>query len=241
LEDKHDCKLTTDCTVGFCREDHRAEHITSYEIQYRLNVNHCTDRQSAIVKTTLQICKLLEPLFRLDSRIRDEPQDEVQQDLIMIVGAAAELATLMRKSGKTVLYQFGKFYKDMVADRKTMEVLNLKQLKEEHDKSDGADQVLIRMVCGDSLVAYRKGGGVMAERILEKEEKEQDTSVAPELRHMPRNQYRGRLITAQDGYRAKFLAKAQVLGRLEQIGSEKKATDLLDAIHLLHTEGCRQQ
>jgi hypothetical protein len=239
--DKYVCKSMTDCALGFCREEHRAEHITSYEIQYRLNVNHCKERQTAIVEMTLQICKLLHPLFQLDSRIQHKPQDEVQQDLIMIVGAAAELATLMRRSGKTVLYQFGKFYKDMVADRKTMEVLNFKQLKEEHDKSDGADQVLIRMVCSDSLVACRKGGGVMAERILEKEEKEQDMSVAPELRHMPRNQYRGRIITAQDGYRAKFLAKAQVLGRLEQIGSENNAKDLTDAIHALYTGGCRQQ
>jgi hypothetical protein len=97
------------------------------------------------------------------------------------------------------------------------------------------------MACGDMLYAFRKGGGVMAERILEREEKEQDMSVAPELRHMPRNQYRGRLITAQDGYRAKFVAKAQVVGRLQQIGSEDKAKDLMDAIQVLREGGCRPQ
>ena len=81
----------------------------------------------------------------------------------------------------------------------------------------------------------------MAERMLEKEEQEQDTSVAPELRHLPRNHYRGRLITARDGYRSKFLAKAQVFGRLEQLGSEDKATDLKEAIQLLRDEGCTPQ
>jgi hypothetical protein len=230
----------TDCSVGFYREEHRAEHITSYEIQYRVGLNESAERKLANLKTSLQIWMLLEPLYRLDSRNR-KPSDELQQVLITIVATAARLATLMRKSGKTVLYQFNQVFKDQVADRKTMEVLNFEQLKEEHDKGDGADQVLIRMACGDMLYAFRKGGGVMAERILEREEKEQDMSVAPELRHMPRNQYRGRLITAQDGYRAKFVAKAQVVGRLQQIGSEDKAKDLMDAIQVLREGGCRPQ
>jgi hypothetical protein len=229
-----------DCSVGFYREEHRAEHITSYEIQYRVDLNESAERKVANLKTSLQIWMLLEPLYLLDSRNRS-PTEGLQQALITIVATAARLATLMRKSGKTVLYSFSQVYKDQVADRKTMEVLNFEQLKEEHDKGDGADQVLIRMVCGDELYAFRKGGGVMAERILEREEKEQDMSVAPELRHMPRNQYRGRLITAQDGYRAKFVAKAQVLGRLEQIGSEQKAKDLMDAIRVLREGGCRTQ
>jgi len=230
----------TDCKVGFYREERRAEHMTSYEIQYRVDLNETEERKVAILKTALQIWMLLEPLFRLDSRNNDSDKihDELRQSLIMIVAKAARLATLMRKSGKTVLYQFGRVFKDQMADRRTMEVFNIEQLKEEHEKGDGADQVLTRMICGDSLYAFRKGGGVMAERILEREEKEQDMSVAPELRHMPRNEYRGRLITAQDGYRAKFLAKAQVVGQLEQIGSEKKATDLMEAIHCLQDGGC---
>jgi hypothetical protein len=219
----------TDCSVGFYREEHRAEHITSYEIQYRVDLNESAERKMANLETSLQIWMLLEPLYQLDSRNRT-PYEQLQQVLITIVATAARLATLMRKSGKTVLYSFSQVYKDQVADRKTMEVLNFEQLKEEHDKGDGADQVLIRMVCGDELYAFRKGGGVMAERILEREEKEQDVSVAPELRHMPR-----------DGYRAKFVAKAQVLGRLEQIGSEQKAKDLMDAIRVLREGGCRTQ
>jgi hypothetical protein len=227
--------------IGFYREERRAEHIISYQIQYRVDLNDIEERKIANLKTALQIWMLLEPLFRLDSRNKDQINNELQQALIMIVAKAAQLATLMKKSGKTVLYQFCKVFKDEVADCTRMDVLNFGQLKEEHDKGDGGDYVLIRMVCGDSLYAFRKGGGVMAERILETEEQEQDMGVAPELRHMPRNQYRGRLITAQDGYRAKFLAKSQVVGRLEQTGSQTEMKDLMQAIYCLQEGGCTLQ
>lgn len=232
----------TDCAAGFCREEHRAEHITSYELHYRVDLNECYERKVVTLKTALQIWMLLDPLFRLDSRSKDlRSVNELQQDLITIVATAARLATLMRKSGKTVLYQFGSVFKEEPLNRKTMDVLNIEQLKAEREESERAEQALIRMVCGDPLLAFRKGGGVMAERILEREEKEQDMSVAPELRHMPRNQYRGRLITAQDGYRAKFLAKAQVVGRLQQIGSENEAKGLMEAMHALKEGGCMLQ
>lgn len=207
-----------------------------------MDLNECYERKEATLKTALQIWMLLEPLARLDSRSKDVRSDhELQQDLITIVATAAWLATLMRKSGKTVLYQFGNVFKEEPLDRKTMDILNIEQLKAEKGESQEAEQALIRMVCGDSLWAFRKGGGVMAERILEKEEKEQDMSVAPELRYMPRNQYRGRLITAQDGYRAKFLAKAQVVGRLQQIGSQNEAKELMEAIRALQDGGCMLQ
>ncbi|KAI4715741.1 hypothetical protein E4T48_08069 [Aureobasidium sp. EXF-10727] len=226
---------------GFYREQRRAEHIASYELQYRVDLNQTDERKFANLELALQISRLLQPLWDLDRENTEEDFRQFQQEAFMIVKVAAELATLMRKSGVWVLYQFGHVFKDQVADRTTMEVLNFGQMEQEYKASQGADQVLIRMVCGDPLYAFRKGGSVMAERILEKEEKEQDMSVAPELRHLPRNHYRGRLITAQDGYRAKFLAKAQVVGRLEQIGSESTATDLMDAVRLLKDEGCTPQ
>lgn len=232
----------TDCLVGFYREEHRAEHITSYELQYRVDLNECYERKQATLKTALQIWLLLEPLSRLDSRSKDvRSENELQQDLITIVATAARLATLMRKSGKTVLYQFGNVFKEEPFEPKTMNLLNLERLKAEYEESKEAGHIVIRMVCGDPVWAFRKGGGVMAERILEREEKEQDMSVAPELRHMPRNQYRGRLITAQDGYRAKFLAKAQVVGRVQQIGSQEEAKDLMEAIDALQDGGCMLQ
>lgn len=232
----------TDCPSGFYREEHRAEHITSYELQYRMDLNECYERKQATLKTALQIWLLLQPLSRLDSRSKDvRSENELQQDLITIVATAARLATLMRKGGKTVLYQFGNVFKGEPVNPKTMTLLNREQLKAENEQSKEAGQVVIRMVCGDPVWAFRKGGGVMAERILEREEKEQDMSVAPELRHMPRNQYRGRLITAQDGYRAKFLAKAQVVGRLQQIGSQNEARELMEAIHALQDGGCMLQ
>lgn len=231
----------TDCVVGFYREEQRALYITSFELQYREDVNQCEERQSANLKLALQISMLLDPLYHLDPQNDENEFNLLQQRLISIVATAAELATLMKKSGNMVLYQFGHVFKDQVADHKTMEVLNIEQLTEEYNQRKVAGRILIRMVCGDSLYAFRKGGGVMAERTLEKEEQEQDRSVAPELRHLPRNHYRGRLITARDGYRSKFLAKAQVVGRLEQMGSENKTTDLMEAIRLWRDGGCTPQ
>ncbi|KAK6007207.1 hypothetical protein QM012_006215 [Aureobasidium pullulans] len=226
---------------GFYREEQRALYITSFELQYRVDANQCGERHFANLELALQISMLLDPLYHLDPRNVEEEFSLLQQKLISIVEAAAELATLMRRNGNTVLYQFGRIFKDQVADHKTMVVLNLEQLRKEHQEITEACRILIRMECGDSLYAFRKGGGVMAERTLEQEEQEQQTSVAPELRHLPRNHYRGRLITARDGYRSKFLAKAQVVGRLEQLGSETKATGLIEAIRLLREGGCRPQ
>ncbi|KAH0357052.1 hypothetical protein KCU81_g672, partial [Aureobasidium melanogenum] len=226
---------------GFYREEQRALCITSYEIQYRRDVNQSNQRQLANLKLALQISMLLDPLYHLDPQNETREFSLLQSNLISIVATAAKLATLMRRSGNTVLYQFGHVFKDQVADKKTMQVLNFVQLEKQHQEGNGPDRVLIRMVCGDSLYAFRKGGGVMAERTLEKEEQEQATKVAPELRHLPPNHYRGRLITARDGYRSKFLAKAQVVGRLERIGSESKATELTEAIRLLRDGGCTAQ
>ncbi|KAH0361670.1 hypothetical protein KCU65_g8558, partial [Aureobasidium melanogenum] len=226
---------------GFYREEQRALYITSYEIQYRRDVNQSNERQLANLRLALQISMLLDPLYHLDPQNETRELSLLQSKLISIVATAAKLATLMRRSGNTVLYQFGHVFKDQVADKKTMVVLNFDQLQKEHQQGKGPDRVLIRIVCGDSLYAFRKGGGVMAERTLEKEEQEQATNVAPELRHLPRNHYRGRVITARDGYRSKFLAKAQVVGRLEQIGSESKATELTEAIRLVRDGGCTAQ
>ncbi|KAG9580725.1 hypothetical protein KCU84_g13924, partial [Aureobasidium melanogenum] len=226
---------------GFYREEQRALYITFYEIQYREDVNQSTQRQFANLKLALQISMLLDPLYHLDPQNETKEFSLLQSKLISIVATAGKLATLMRRSGNTVLYQFGHVFKDQVADHKTMVVLNFEQLQKEHEEGNGPDRVLIRMVCGDSLYAFRKGGGVMAERTLEEEEQEQVTSVAPELRHLPRNHYRGRLITARDGYRSRFLAKALVVGRLEQLGSESKATELMEAIRVLQDGKCTVQ
>ncbi|KAI5274613.1 hypothetical protein E4T47_02383 [Aureobasidium subglaciale] len=214
---------------GFYRADQRAQYITSYEIQHGVNLNTSSVRKHDVFKMALQIAELLKPLFELRRSTEHDPHGEVVKGLYTIVDRAAELATLMRKSGNTVLYQFGQVFKEQAIDRKTTGVLNMRELEEEFARERRGDLVLIRIVCGDHLLAYRKGGGVMAQRLLEKEGSEQDTSIAPELRHLPRNVYRGRLITADDGYRSKFLAKALVIGRLEQADGSR-AVDLSDAL-----------
>ncbi|KAI5208852.1 hypothetical protein AUEXF2481DRAFT_6446 [Aureobasidium subglaciale EXF-2481] len=214
---------------GFYRAEQRAQYITSYEIQHRVNLNTSSVRKHDVFKMALQIAELLKPLFELRRSTEHDPHGEVVKGLYTIVDRAAELATLMRKSGNTVLYQFGQVFKEQAIERKTTGVLNMRELEEEFARERRGDLVLIRIVCGDHLLAYRKGGGVMAQRLLEKEGSEQDTSIAPELRHLPRNVYRGRVITADDGYRSKFLAKALVIGRLEQADGGR-AVDLLDAL-----------
>ncbi|KAI5209585.1 hypothetical protein E4T39_00834 [Aureobasidium subglaciale] len=222
---------------GFYRAEQRAQCITSYELGHRVNLDTCDERKEAVFKMALQIAEMLKPLFALRRSTEHDLHGKVAEGLHTIVDRAAELATLLRKSGNTVLYQFGQVFKEEAIDRKTTGVLNMRELEEEYSKERRGELVLIRIVCGDHLIAYRKGGGVMAQRLLEKEASEQDTSIAPELRHLARNVYRGRLITADDGYRSKFLAKALVIGRLEQTDGSR-AVDLLEA---LEDEACVPQ
>lgn len=187
-----------------------------------MKINTCTERKQANLKLALQIAEMLQPLLLLD----DEEDEDVQEKferlmraLIKIVTGAAALSTQMKVNGNTVLYYWQPVYKDCPIEPVQMDILNFNEMCKELDKEkkeDDLGEALVKIVCAFQLVAFRKGGGVMAERILEREENGVDYSVAPELRHRPRNEYYGRIITAQDGFRSKYLAKAVVVGRWGQ-------------------------
>jgi hypothetical protein len=226
--------------IGFIRQEQRAHTIASFELTHNVNIDQCLQRKHANLKMTLQITELLRPLVELKYRDQDT-LDDMTEALLEIVTTAAELAALMKRSGTSVLYAFKNVFKWMSISPIDSEVLNKTQMMEaSKNKVYRTMDELVRIVCADKLVAFRKGGGVAAERWLEKNEKEVDWSVAPELRHLPRNVHRNRLITANDGYREKFLVKAVVIGFFGVRGDPRNK-DLPTVLDTVNDGGCAQQ
>ncbi|THW53742.1 hypothetical protein D6D17_02897 [Aureobasidium pullulans] len=222
---------------GFYRAEQRAEYITSYEIHHRMDFNETHERKFATLKLGVQIAEILRPLLDFGPYTEGR-YEQMTQRLISIVSFAADFATLIRKNGNTVLYQFGNTFKGQVIDRSLVDISNIEKMIAEKEVP-GSHEALTRILCAQPFYAYRKGGGVMAERILEREENQVDHSVAPELRHLPRNQVRGRLINARDGYRHKILAKAVIVGHWAE--KDQSGVSLDEAVHTLEQGGCAQQ
>lgn len=186
-------------------------------------------RHKAISRLTLQLERLLRPIRDLDYK-RQEP-DEPERDpaayteaLSNIVGIAGILNAMIRANGDAV-YHFQPVFKDMEFDPSTMHCKNLKEMQNSSPlgrdvddegnqigandpRGDPRDRALVRVVCSLGCSVFRPSGGDLARQILKDEEGRPDYSVAPELRSTTRgNEYKGRIITAEDGFRTKKLAK----------------------------------
>lgn len=75
---------------------------------------------------------------------------------------------------------------------------------------DPTDIALVRVLCSLGCIAHRQGGAELGRRLLAADEGKPDLSLAPEVRsRRPRNEYRGRIIKEDDGYRSKTLAKVR--------------------------------
>ena len=97
--------MPANTAAGFYRAEQRAEYITSYEIHHRMDFNKTHERKFATLKLGVQIAEILRPLLDFGPYTEGR-YEQMTQRLISIVSFAASFATLIRKNGNTVLYQF---------------------------------------------------------------------------------------------------------------------------------------
>lgn len=164
------------CT-GFLRTAQRANYINKSLPGATLPANH----QTATVHLALQLNVLLGALFRSEKDI-ENPSHFTH--LLSIVELATDLHLDMRRQPDVVYYP-QPIFKDEEFDPSRMSCANLRPTQEDcplinydengheipsgNPKGDSSDIALVRVVLFQGLVAYRKGGGALAEEMLERE------------------------------------------------------------------------
>lgn len=207
--------------LGFHRAAERATVIRTAGEDITPDSYGC---QIGITRLTIQLEKLLHPIRELHHNI-DLQCGNYTKGLQAIVAEAVYINQMIRMNGN-VVYFFQPVFKDEEFDPFRMECQNLRAIQStcpmeilDDDNQvipgvdphgDPTDIALVRIVCSNGCVAWRKGGGSYGERLLADEAETPDHSLPPELQGVrPRNEFYGRVITKDDGLRTKVVAKVR--------------------------------
>ena len=222
-------------TLAFYRSMKRAEVIAEFPMVTIDNeqLDHaCTEIQT-------QIEKLLAPLWRSETfSLWDLPLDvrsHFHTHLSKIVKQAASLSRSMRQNGK-VVYSWQDVFKDTEFAPADMEFTNRLETMENnpYEKDQGSrpvlksgqedrPQAIVQIVCFPGLIAYRGGGGPLAEKELEAERATRPPgkrgSFEPNCKRSVRmedhrlRQRSAKEFSSIEGYRSRTLCKSVVVLR----------------------------
>lgn len=207
--------------LGFHRAAERATVIRTSGEDITPESEGC---QIGITRLTIQLEKLLHPIRELHHNVNLQCGN-YGKSLQAIVAEAVYINQIIRMNGN-VVYFFQPVFKDEEFDPSRMECQNLRAIQAtcpmetlddnnqvipgDNPHGDPTDIALVRIVCSNGCVAWRKGGGSYGERLLAEEAETPDHSLPPELQGVrPRNEFYGRVITNDDGLRTKVVAKVR--------------------------------
>lgn len=193
---------------------------------------------------TAQLLHLTKP-FALLTRPSASP-DLLTDRLHSIVTTAAHLARSMRCL-TDVVYYFPPTFKDEEFEPERMECLNLADMIREspykHSVREGGyvtaelrgeqerSQAIVQIVAFPGLVAYRQGGGSLAQTQLAEERRRDGSDNAPP--DVKRARRMGGTFTGDEGFRTRILSKGVVhlmWGRQRLLTREAGTSRFLDAV-----------
>ncbi|KAF2770242.1 hypothetical protein EJ03DRAFT_335668 [Teratosphaeria nubilosa] len=249
--DKIDRDLAGD---GFSRTKRRAMHCAIFQSKYDGSREAHTELQKAIVKITLQLEDLLMPLFNMralaDKRFTTHhilPESH-RKLLLSIVEQAALLSRFIRQIDD-VVYYWPPTFKDEEFDPARMDCLNLEDMirtspytkdttlqgyerAKLNEGEESRSEAIVRVVAFPGIVAYRQGGGALAEKTLETE-RHSWRHDPPDVQTQKARSFRQEGTTVDSGFRTKLIAKAVVhlqWGRQRLLTKEAGTSRYLDAI-----------
>nr|OQO25862.1 hypothetical protein B0A51_07948 [Rachicladosporium sp. CCFEE 5018] len=211
---------------GFYRTEQRAKkcrELSQGDLQFKRNV----------AKVSAQMASHLRFLYDLNVHVAKDPKktyywEDLERELYDIVTFAAKLSQEMR-CVDDVVYYWSPTFKDEEFEPARMECYNLADMitKSPYRKKkvDGRDtavlhepdkghEAIVRIVLSLGLIAYRKGGGDLAEILLKNERTQADGEakrLPPDVRHA-RSLSRDspHKLTGEEGFRTRLICKSAV-------------------------------
>ena len=238
------CPSFANFRAGFHRSRRRAGTLKRHEKE--LNT---PSLRHAVARITLQLERLLSPLWELGSTATAWRLTGKRGQLAGIVDLAAAVSHSIRKDGSSVYY-WAPTFKDEEFEPARMECFNLYDMVQAspYDKKteNGVDQAvlqngheheseaIVRIVCFPGLVAYQQGGGDFGRRELAQEE-QHDRNIPKDVqRHRERVENRGKgTLTGDEGFRTRTILKSVVLlqwGKQRLLTKEAGTSAHLDAM-----------
>ncbi|EMC99318.1 hypothetical protein BAUCODRAFT_154961 [Baudoinia panamericana UAMH 10762] len=209
---------------GLHRTAERAKLCAKFAARHGLQ----TDRRLTSMKCRLviQLENLLAPLWLVfvpfPQRLQNSLLGDVRRKLVAIVSHAVDLSHVMRCT-EDIVYFWPPTFKDETFEPARMECLNLanmyrhspfvKQDSGERQRpklrpgSEDQSDAIVRIMCFPGLIAYRKGGGELAQEQL-RWERRQTNNAPPDVRLV--QQTRDGNYSGYEGFRTRVLCKAIV-------------------------------
>ncbi|KAI6832705.1 hypothetical protein KC332_g6433 [Hortaea werneckii] len=207
---------------GFQRTQARAEMCQDYLSQ--IDKEASDQLAKAKAKLLLQLQQLLLPIVLVPRGKKRGSTDMRLNDLAAIIALAADLSRWMRQLDE-VVYYWPPTFKDEEFEPGRMECANLRQMLDEspYQKLDvqgrmrprlqpgqeHRNEAIVRVVCFPGLVAYRKGGGELGEKLLAEQDRRRGNANVPHDVQLARARSRDS-VSVDDGYRTKVICKAVV-------------------------------
>ena len=207
---------------GFQRTQARAEICQDYISQ--IDKEDQNQLAKAKAKLLLQLQQLLLPIISVSRGKKRDSTDMRLNDLAAIIALAADLSRWMRQLDE-VVYYWPPTFKDEEFEPGRMECVNLWQMLDEspYQKLDiqgrmrprlqpgqeHRNEAIVRVVCFPGLVAYRKGGGELGEKLLAEQDRRRGNANVPHDVQIARARSRDS-VSVDNGYRTKVICKAVV-------------------------------
>lgn len=211
-----------------------------------------TSLETAIEKLTVQLWEMLQPFVLLEGGTNPADDSLVLKNLRTIISDAARLARAMRCM-TDVVYYFPPTFKDEEFDPARMEALNLDSMIEHspykrkvhkgsrlvtaelENPQEENSEAIVQIVAFPGLVAYRQGGGSLAQTQLADERKRDGSDKLPKDVQLSRRSARDSpwTLTGNEGFRTRILCKGVVhlmWGRQRLLTKEAGTSRYLDAV-----------
>lgn len=236
----------SDFTLGFFRTERRADLVSQHG--HTLAFGDSVHR--AVAKFTAQLEKMLLPIWKLGPDDNSWITRKRRKDLATIVDRAAHMSHIMRLE-PDIIYYWPPTFKDEEFEPKRMECFNLEDMLRDspYDKKtingyeravlrpgrEEESEAIVRVVCFPGLVAYRRGGGELAQKELADEKAIPDTA-PPDVqksRKVMATQYGQKPLTGLEGFRTKVICKSVVVlqwSKQRLLTKEAGTSTHLDAI-----------
>lgn len=241
--------------TGFERTRQRAKKCIDFQKNSEKRRDSAQQLLKAKAKVALQLNMMLLPLWSITTapriggvRRRRAPATDRPfplRPLAEIVSFAGDISRLIRQV-QDVVYYWPPTFKDEEFEPARMECFNLRSMieKSPYEKKNmhgrvravlqPSEEAIVRVVCFPGLVAYRKGGGELAERLLGEEGRaESHRHEPPDVRRANARQAQHDGVTVHSGFRTKVICKAVVhlqWGKQRLLTKEAGTSAHLDAM-----------
>ena len=223
-------------SLGFHRTVERARVVEGYTSQLEVGARSKCYKE-AVIKVSAQLEHMLMPLWALV-----DSSKPCWRSIKAIVERAAELSRAIRRTRDVVFY-WPPTFKDEEFVPGRMECRNISKMISEspyekthqdgHDRavlnagSEDRNEAIVEIVCFPGVVAYRKGGGALADKELGNDAVE-NSRAPPDVQHLRAHE----VVSKDSGYRSRVICKAVVhlkWGRQRLLTKEAGTSAHLDA------------